>query len=179
VKPATTAVLGFLISFTCYLLVGLFWLLYDAQFSLTGLTAVNPSTVEAPKIQMIAYASLLAALATAFVIFIVERGGSNLNYAQRAMQNVSSGNEKDTREKEARRTITFSTRSVFRASSVIAGIVSVGWGLYVLQAYALLVSSSSSASSTNPYANYGFLTLSMYEAVVVGLFALVLASLSR
>jgi len=110
VKPATTAVLGFLISFTCYLLVGLFWLLYDAQFSLTGLTAVNPSTVEAPKIQMIAYASLLAALATAFVIFIVERGGSNLNYAQRAMQNVSSGNEKDTREKEARRTITFSTR---------------------------------------------------------------------
>ncbi len=55
----------------------------------------------------------------------------------------------------------------------------MGWGLYVLQAYALLVSSSSSASSTNPYANYGFLTLSMYEAVVVGLFALVLASLSR
>ena len=55
----------------------------------------------------------------------------------------------------------------------------MGWGLYVLQAVALLVSSTSSGSSTNPYANYTFLTISMYEALVVGLFALVLAALSR
>jgi len=176
VKLATIAVLTFLVSLSCYGLIGFFWLIYDAQFSLTGASMVNVSQVEASKIQRVAIGSFLSALATAFAIFILERRWSSLNYAPARESNMPTDGE---RQMGQQHTVTVSTRSILRTCSLVAGIASVGWGLYVLQAVALLVSSTSSGSSTNPYANYTFLTMSMYEALVVGLFALVLAALSR
>ena len=76
-----------------------------------------------------------------------------------------------------RHTVTFSTRSLLRAGSFLAGVISVGWGLYVLQAVQL--AGSSAQTSYNPYTNYISVYSSMVEAMIVGVFALILALLSR
>ena len=73
-------------------------------------------------------------------------------------------------------TVTFNVRKVLRGGSFIAGIISVGWGLYVLQAVQL---AGASGQSGNPYTNYYFVLSSMLEAMIVGVFALILAVLSR
>jgi len=74
-------------------------------------------------------------------------------------------------------TVTFTLRGLLRVGSFLAGVVSVGWGLYVLQAVQL--AGSSPQTSYNPYTNYIFVYSSMFEAMIVGVFALILAILSR
>jgi hypothetical protein len=76
-------------------------------------------------------------------------------------------------------TVTFSTKSLLRAGSFLSGIISVGWGLYVLQMVQLVATSTSPASPSNPYSNYTFALSSMFEAMIIGVFALILALLSR
>ncbi len=74
-------------------------------------------------------------------------------------------------------TVTFTMRGLLRVGSFLAGVISVGWGLYVLQAVQL--AGSSAQRSYNPYTNYIFVYSSMFEAMIVGVFALILAILSR
>ena len=74
-------------------------------------------------------------------------------------------------------TVTFTMRGLLRVGSFFAGVISVGWGLYVLQAVQLAWSSAQ--TSSNPYTNYTFVLSSMFEAMIVGVFALILAILSR
>jgi len=76
-------------------------------------------------------------------------------------------------------TISFSTKTVLRAGSLVAGLGSVIWGLYAVLAFQVVVTTTNSQSPANPYSNYTFVTFVMYEAVIIGLFALVLALLSR
>ena len=83
--------------------------------------------------------------------------------------NVSKDGEKHT--------VTFTLRGLLRVGSFLSGVISVGWGLYVLQAVQL--AGSSAQTSYNPYTNYIFVYSSMFEAMIVGVFALILAILSR
>ncbi len=76
-------------------------------------------------------------------------------------------------------TISISARTVLRTCSLLAGLVSVVWGLYAVLAYQVVVTTTNSQSIGNPYSNYSFVQLAMFEAVIIGLFALVLALLSR
>ena len=180
VRLGTLAIIGFVSSFTCYGLIGFYWLLYDAQFSLIGMISSNTLSTEASKIQEVMIFSLIGAIATAFIIVVLEWGSSSLNYSQKGgavvVKNVSKDEPKDATRQ---RTITFTTRSLLRAGSFVAGLVSVVWGLYAVLAFQVVVTTTNSQSLGNPYSNYTFVTFAMYEAVIIGLFALVLALLSR
>jgi hypothetical protein len=75
-------------------------------------------------------------------------------------------------------TITISARLLLRTGSVIAGLVSIAWGLNVVLAYQSVVTTGS-FSMGNAYSNGTFVLIQMFEAVIVGMFALVLSVLSR
>ena len=76
-------------------------------------------------------------------------------------------------------TVSINTKTVLRAGSLLAGLVSVVWGLYAVLAFQMVVTANNAQIPSNPYSNYTFVTFTMYEAVIIGLFALVLALLSR
>lgn len=80
---------------------------------------------------------------------------------------------------DEKHTVTFATRGALRVGSFLAGIISVGWGLYVLQAVQLVATSTTPAAAGNPYTNYLFVLSSMFESLNMGVFALILALLSR
>ena len=75
-------------------------------------------------------------------------------------------------------TITFSARLLLRTGSVIAGLVSIAWGLNAVLAYQSVVTTGS-FSMGNAYSNGTFVLIQMFEAVILGIFALVLAVLGR
>jgi hypothetical protein len=75
-------------------------------------------------------------------------------------------------------TITISARLLLRAGSVIAGLVSIAWGLNVVLAYQSVVTTGS-FSMGNAYSNGTFVLIQMFEAIIVGIFAVVLAVLGR
>ncbi len=75
-------------------------------------------------------------------------------------------------------TITISARLLLRTGSVIAGLVSIAWGLNAVLAYQSVVATGS-FSMGNAYSNGTFVLIQMFEAVILGIFALVLAVLGR
>ncbi len=75
-------------------------------------------------------------------------------------------------------TITISARLLLRTGSVIAGLVSIAWGLNAVLAYQSVVTTGS-FSMGNAYSNGTFVLIQMFEAVILGIFALVLAVLGR
>ncbi len=75
-------------------------------------------------------------------------------------------------------TVTINARLLFRAGSVIMGLVSVLWGLYAVSAYQI-VATTGAANNSNPYSNGTFVLIVMIEALTIGVFALVLAVLGR
>ncbi len=75
-------------------------------------------------------------------------------------------------------TITINARLLLRTGSVIAGLVSVIWGLYAVLAYQVVVTSGA-VNNSNPYSNGTFVLIAMIEALTIGVFALVLAVLGR
>jgi len=75
-------------------------------------------------------------------------------------------------------TITISAKMLLRSGSVIAGLVSIAWGLNAVLAYQSVVTTGSFAMG-NAYSNGTFVLIQMFEAVIIGIFALVLAVLGR
>ena len=75
-------------------------------------------------------------------------------------------------------TITINARLLLRTGSVIAGLVSVLWGLCYVLAYQVVVTSGA-VNNSNPYSNGTFVLIAMIEALTIGVFALVLAVLGR
>ena len=71
-KAVTTAIFGFLIALVAYSLIGILWLIYDLQFSLSGVPLGAYSTVLTTKIQEIGFAAIIGAVVTALVIYQVE-----------------------------------------------------------------------------------------------------------
>ena len=67
---------------------------------------------------------------------------------------------------------------LLRSGSVIAGLVSIAWGLNAVLAYQSVVTTGSFAMG-NAYSNGTFVLIQMFEAVIIGIFALVLAVLGR
>ena len=67
---------------------------------------------------------------------------------------------------------------LLRSGSVIAGLVSIAWGLNAVLAYQSVVTTGSFAMG-NAYSNATFVLIQMFEAVIIGIFALVLAVLGR
>jgi len=76
-------------------------------------------------------------------------------------------------------TVNLNARMLLRAGSFVAGLASIVWGLYAVLAYQVVVTTTNSYSLTNPYSNGAFVQFAMFEALIIGLFALVLAVLSR
>jgi hypothetical protein len=68
---------------------------------------------------------------------------------------------------------------LMRTGSVIAGLVSIAWGLYSVLAYQVVVTTMAVSNSSNAYANGTFVLIQMIQAVIIGIFALVLAVLGR
>jgi len=75
-------------------------------------------------------------------------------------------------------TITISAKMLLRSGSVIAGLVSIAWGLNAVLAYQSVVTTGSFAMG-NAYSNGTFVLIQMFEAVIIGIFAMVLAALGR
>jgi hypothetical protein len=62
---------------------------------------------------------------------------------------------------------------------MIVGVASVVWGLYAVLAYQVVVTTAGAANNSNAYANGTFVLIQMIQAVVIGLFGLILAVLGR
>ncbi len=76
-------------------------------------------------------------------------------------------------------TITVNARMLLRTGSVIAGLVSIVWGLYAVSAYQIVVTTTGAVNNSNPYSNGTFVLIAMIEVLTIGVFALVLAVLGR
>ncbi len=75
-------------------------------------------------------------------------------------------------------TITISAKLLLRTGSVIAGLISIAWGLNVVLAHQSVVTAGA-FSMGNAYSNGTFVLIQMFEAVTVGIFSLVFHDLAR
>ena len=73
-KHITISLLLFLVSLMVYSWIGFLWVLYNSYFASIGTTTTNLNQTLASNIQTIVFLSVIGALVTGIVAYVLERG---------------------------------------------------------------------------------------------------------
>ena len=72
-RTETISIISFLVSLLAYSWIGFLWLLFDAEFSLSGVATAQTPLLEASKIQSIVFASVFGAFITGLAVYVIEK----------------------------------------------------------------------------------------------------------